>query len=123
MDHSLKRRKRARLGRVMRVRGQIRGTALKPRLSVYKSNSHIYAQLIDDDNQITIGGIGTLSKQNQKTEHNRKSSDAARHIGTEIAQIAKQKNILTVVFDRGRFKFHGTIAVLANAAREAGLQF
>jgi large subunit ribosomal protein L18 len=123
MDHSQKRRKRARSARVMRVRGQIRGTAQKPRLCVHKSNAHIYAQLIDDENRITIGGIGTLSKQNQKTAHNRKSKAAAKHIGTEIAQLAKKNNIVAVVFDRGRFKFHGTIAELANAAREAGLQF
>jgi large subunit ribosomal protein L18 len=123
MDHSQKRRNRARLARVMRVRGQIRGTRLKPRLSVYKSNCHIYAQLIDDENGTTIGGIGTLSKNNQKTAHNRKSKAAARHIGTEIAKLAKEQNITTVVFDRGRCKFHGTIAELANGAREAGLQF
>jgi len=123
MDHSLKRRQRARLARVMRVRSQIRGTAQRPRLSVHKSNAHIYAQLIDDDNRITLGAIGTMSKQNQNTANNRKSKAAAQHIGKEIAQIAKKQNIVAVVFDRGRYKFHGTIAALANAAREAGLQF
>ncbi len=123
MDHSQQRRNKARKARVMRVRKEIRGTAQKPRLSVYKSNAHIYAQLIDDESRTTISGIGTLSKQNQKTEHNRKSKAAARHLGTEIAQIAKKHNISTVVFDRGRYKFHGVIAELANAAREAGLQF
>jgi len=123
MDHSQKRRNKARKARVMRVRGQIRGTALKPRLSVYKSNAHIYVQLIDDENRRTLAGIGTLSKQNQKTENNRKSKAAARYIGTEIAQFAKKNNIAAVVFDRGRYKFHGMLAELANAAREAGLQF
>jgi large subunit ribosomal protein L18 len=123
MDHSQKRRQRARLARVMRVRGQIRGTAEKPRLSVHKSNAHIYAQLIDDVTGMTLAGIGTLSKENQKTAHHQKSKAAARHIGTQIAQIAKKKNIAHVVFDRGRYKFHGTVAELANAAREAGLQF
>ena len=123
MDHSQKRRNRARLARVMRVRGQIRGTAQKPRLSVYKSNSHIYAQLIDDENRITIAGIGTLSKKNQKTAYNHKSKTAARHIGTELAKFAKEKNITTVVFDRGRYKFHGTVAEIASGAREAGLKF
>jgi large subunit ribosomal protein L18 len=123
MDHSQKRRNRARLARVMRVRKQIRGTALKPRLSVHKSNAHIYAQLIDDENRITIGGIGTQSKANEKTAHKRKSKTAARHIGTQIAEMAKNKNIHTIIFDRGRYKFHGMIAELANAAREAGLQF
>jgi large subunit ribosomal protein L18 len=123
MDHSQKKRNRARKSRVMRVRNQIRGTAQKPRLSVYKSNMHLYAQLIDDENRITIGGIGTQSKSNQKTSHNKRSKEAARHIGSQIAQIAKQKNIVTAVFDRGRYKFHGIVAELANAAREAGLQF
>jgi large subunit ribosomal protein L18 len=123
MDHSQKRRQRARLARVMRVRGQIRGTAEKPRLSVHKSNAHIYAQLIDDVLGVTIAGFGTLSKENQKTVGNRKSKTAARHIGTKIAEIAKKKNIDHVVFDRGRYKFHGTVAELASAAREAGLQF
>lgn len=123
MDNSQKKRKRARFARVMRVRNQIHGTAIKPRLSVFKSNHHLYAQLIDDDSRVTIAGIGTMSKANAKTAHNKKSKTAARHIGTEIAGIAKQKNISTVVFDRGRYKFHGIIAELANAAREAGLQF
>lgn len=123
MDHSQTKRKRARLARVQRIRSQLHGTAQKPRLSVYKSNHHLYAQLIDDEKQITIGGVGTLSKQNQKTECNKKSKASARRIGTEIAQIAKEKNISTIIFDRGRYKFHGIIAELANAAREAGLQF
>ena len=123
MDNSQKRRIRARRARQMRVRGKIRGTALRPRLSVFKSNYHLYAQLIDDDNRITIAGIGTLSKSNQKTEHNKRSKAAARFIGSEIAQIAKKKNITTAVFDRGRYQFHGIIAELANAAREGGLQF
>ena len=123
MDHSLKRRRRARLARVMRVRGEIRGTAERPRLSVSKTNHHIYAQLIDDVNSITIAGIGTQSKANQGTAHNKKSKAAARHIGTEIGQIAKKRKIDAVIFDRGRYKYHGMIAELANAAREAGLQF
>lgn len=94
---------------------------MKPRLSVSKSNRNIYAQLIDDENRVTLGGIGTLSKAD-KTKAG-KSKESARMIGSQIAQIAKEKNIDTVVFDRGRFKFHGIIAELANAAREAGLQF
>jgi large subunit ribosomal protein L18 len=122
MDHSQKKRKRARKARVMRVRSQIRGTAEKPRLSVFKSNRHLYAQLIDDDKRVTIAGFGTLSKSNQKTDFNVRSKEAARHIGKEIAQIAKKNNILVAVFDRGRYQFHGVIAELANAAREAGLQ-
>jgi large subunit ribosomal protein L18 len=123
MDNSQKKRNRARIARVFRVRGQISGTAVKPRLSVFKSNQHLYAQLIDDENRLTIAGIGTMSKEYAKTAHNKKSKTAAHHIGTELANLAKKKNISTVVFDRGRYKFHGIIAELANAAREAGLQF
>ena len=123
MDHSLKRRQIARLARVRRVRGDIRGTAERPRLTVSKTNYHIYAQLIDDVNGITIGGIGTQSKANQGTAHNKKSKASARHIGTEIAKIANKNKIAAVIFDRGRYKYHGIIAELANAAREAGLQF
>ena len=123
MDHSLKRRRKARQSRTFRVRKAVRGTSVRPRLSVSKTNAHIYAQLIDDERGITLGGFGTLSKVSQGTANNRKSKDAARHIGTRIAEMAKQKNIDTVIFDRCRYKFHGIVAELANAAREAGLQF
>jgi large subunit ribosomal protein L18 len=123
MDHSLQRRLRARKSRVMRVRKEICGTAERPRLTVFKWNLHIYAQLIDDVNGVTIAGFGTMSKQNQKTKFNKKSKEAARHIGAEIAELAKKKKIVTAIFDRGRYKFHGIIAELAKAAREKGLQF
>ncbi|MDP1608814.1 MAG: 50S ribosomal protein L18 [Chlamydiales bacterium] len=123
MDNSLKRRKKARDSRVMRVRKTLRGNSEKPRLSVFKSNQHIYAQLIDDENGITLGGAGTLSKGNQGTSFARKSKEAARQIGVQIAEMAKRKQVTTVVFDRGRAKFHGLVAELAQAAREAGLQF
>lgn len=120
MDHTLKRRKRARWARVHRVRKSIRGTAEKPRLSVSKTSLHLYAQLIDDERGVTIGGYGTRSKASAVRK---KSKEAAKHIGMEIARIAKENKVATVVFDRGRYKFHGIIAELANAAREAGLQF
>jgi large subunit ribosomal protein L18 len=123
MDNSLKKRKRARWARICRVRNQIHGTADKPRLTVSKTNLHIYAQLIDDTQGITLGGFGTLSSEVQGTEFSKKSMQAAKHVGEKIAHLAKEKNIQTVVFDRGRYKFHGVIAQLANAAREAGLQF
>jgi large subunit ribosomal protein L18 len=123
MDNSKVRRLKARRNRVMRVRKKVRGTDQRPRLSVSKTNKHIYAQIIDDVNGITIAGIGTLSKENQNTEHNGKSKKAARHIGNQIAELAKQKNIEAVVFDRGRYKFHGVVAELAQGARESGLRF
>lgn len=122
MDNSLKRRVRARLARVRRVRKQLRGTQERPRLTVSKTNCHIYAQLVDDDRETTLAGYGTQSKS-FSLSNRVKSKEAARIVGAEIARIARQKNIDTVVFDRGRYKFHGIIAELANAAREAGLRF
>ncbi|MDE3045838.1 MAG: 50S ribosomal protein L18 [Verrucomicrobiota bacterium] len=123
MDNSQRRRKVARDSRVLRVRKNIRGTAEKPRLTVSKTNQHLYAQLVDDEKGITLAGIGTLSKPNQSGEFKRKSKESARRIGVQIAEFAKKLNINAVIFDRGRYKFHGVIAELANSAREAGLQF
>ena len=88
-----------------------------------KTNLHLYAQLIDDVKGITLAGVGTQSKENQNTEFSRKSKQAARHIGKRIAELAKKHNVESVIFDRGRYKYHGVIAELATAAREAGLQF
>lgn len=104
----------------MRVRKKLRGTEDKPRLTVSRTNRHIYAQLIDDEKAITLAGFGTMSKGSSLKE---RSKDAARIIGKEIARLAKEKNVHSVVFDRGRYKFHGIVAELANSAREAGLQF
>lgn len=123
MDNSKKRRHKARRMRIMRVRKKLEGTAEVPRLSVSKTNAHIYAQLIDDIKSITLAGVGTLSKENQETGHNRKSKAAARHLGMQIAKLAKEQNVERVIFDRGRYKFHGIVAELAAGAREAGLQF
>jgi large subunit ribosomal protein L18 len=123
MDNRLTKRKISRKRRTLRVRKKIRGSSLVPRFSVYKSNSHLYAQLIDDENGTTLAGVGTQSKKFQKTEFNKKSKLSAREIGKHLADVAKTKEIKRVIFDRGRFKFHGLIAELANAAREAGLQF
>ena len=120
MDKSKKNRNRARKSRVMRVRKSLHGSAERPRLSVSKTNCHIYAQLIDDDKSVTLAGFGTLSKG---ISEKRKSKESAREIGKHIAELAKKRNINSVIFDRGRYKFHGVIAELANGAREAGLQF
>lgn len=123
MDNSKTRRRVARHRREMRVRKSVRGNAEKPRLTVSKTNCHVYAQLIDDDKSLTLAGVGTLSKSNQKTANNKKSKQSAFEIGKQLAELAKKQNINTVVFDRGRYKFHGVIAELAKGAREAGLQF
>jgi large subunit ribosomal protein L18 len=120
MDKSKKNRKKARINRVFRVRKKLHGSADRPRLSVSKTNCHIYAQLIDDDNSVTLAGFGTLSKTSAVK---RKSKETAREIGKQIAELAMKRNINSVIFDRGRYKFHGIVAELANGAREAGLQF
>ena len=107
--HREKRRKR--------VRRKIAGTAQRPRLSVYRSNVHIYAQLIDDDAQATLAAAD--SREVGEAE-NRK--DAARKVGELIASKASGAGIETVVFDRGGNKYHGRIAALAEGAREGGLR-
>jgi large subunit ribosomal protein L18 len=122
MINDLKKRDARRFRRMHRVRKDVRGTAEKPRLSVFKSNKHICVQLIDDDKGITIASAGTISKE-FKGKKLGKCKDAARQIGAKIAEAAKQKDILTVVFDRGFNKYHGLLAEVANAARETGLQF
>jgi large subunit ribosomal protein L18 len=123
MDSRLIKRNVTRKRRVLRVRKRLRGTAEKPRLAVYKSNANIYVQLIDDENHMTIAGIGTMSKKLKDEKLSRKSKESAIRLGEHIAAVAKEKNIVKVVFDRGRFKYHGIIALLAETARKAGLQF
>jgi large subunit ribosomal protein L18 len=123
MINELNKRDVRRRRRMLRVRRHVRGTADKPRLTVFKSNKHIFAQLIDDDKGITIASAGTIMKQLRDKKVGKRSKDAARQVGTMIAEAAKQKNILNVVFDRGFNKYHGLLAEVANAARETGLQF
>lgn len=109
--------------RALRVRKQICGTALKPRLCVVKSNKHIEAQLIDDEQGVTLASCSTKQKQYRSTEHNRKNKETAKVLGQALAQDAVQKNIKEIVFDRGSHKYHGILAEFANAARSAGLVF
>ncbi len=110
--------------RVWRVRKQVKKNSSLPRFSVYKSNQHLFAQIIDDENGVTLAGVGTMSKDlRTKGKMLKKSKSAAKEVGAKIAELAKEKNIEKVVFDRGRYKFHGLIAELAGAAREAGLKF
>ena len=114
---------RLRKKRAIRVRKHLHGNSIKPRLSVIKSNKHLQVQLIDDDAGITLGAIATYAKELRGTEFGKKNKATGRKLGELIAQIAKEKNIKEVVFDRGPFKYHGILAELANAAREGGLQF
>ena len=113
-------RKATRKRRHLRVRRKISGTAECPRLCVYRSNSNLYAQIIDDVAGNTIVSASTLDKD-IKTKHANK--EAAKEVGTLIAKKAIEKNIKTVVFDRGGYIYHGVVKELAEAAREAGLEF
>jgi len=122
MESSLLKRNAQREKRKLRVRKFVRGVAEKPRLSVFRSNRHICAQLIDDELHKTLASAGTIQKEFQGAL-GKKSKESAREVGKKIAELARSKDIQTVVFDRGRYKYHGIIAELANAAREAGLKF
>lgn len=100
----------------------VQGTAERPRLSVFRSARHIYAQLIDDERGVTLAAASTMSKDVRSSSSNGGNRDAAKLIGTRIAELAKAKDIRQVAFDRNGFRFHGRIKALADAAREAGLE-
>jgi len=114
---------KARLRRHLRVRKKINGTAERPRLSVFRSSKHIYAQLIDDEKGITLASASTLDKELRDKIGNGGSVEAARQVGELIARRAKEKGVAKVVFDRGGYLYHGRIQALADAAREGGLEF
>ena len=109
-----------RLRRHARVRRKISGTAECPRLCVFRSNNNIYVQVIDDVKGTTLAQASTLDKE-VKTKHANK--EAAKEVGALIAKRALEKNIETVVFDRGGYIYHGVVKELADAAREGGLNF
>ena len=113
-------RKAERERRHVRVRRKVSGTAECPRLCVYRSNSNVYAQIIDDVKGITLVSASTLDKE-VKTKHSNK--EAAKEVGALVAKRAIEKNIKTVVYDRGGYIYHGVVKELAEAAREAGLEF
>jgi large subunit ribosomal protein L18 len=115
-------RRESRLRRHRRVRKKVHGTAERPRLAVFRSNKHIVAQLIDDDSGRTLAAAST-TEADQRAAGAGGSVDAASRIGQLIAERAKAAGIDRVVFDRGGFIYHGRIAALAAAARDAGLEF
>ncbi|OGD82901.1 50S ribosomal protein L18 [Candidatus Curtissbacteria bacterium RIFCSPLOWO2_01_FULL_39_62] len=118
-------KKDRRTTRHMKVRKRVFGTKDKPRLSVFRSNKNIYAQLIDDHQASTLVGISTVKMKDMKDNDPQKSKkfDQAKKVGDEIAKIAIKKKIKKVVFDRGGFKYHGRIKALAEAAKKGGLNF
>lgn len=123
MESRLKKRNGQRARRLLRVRSHVRGNAQRPRMSVHKSNKHLSVQVIDDEAAVTLFSMSTLTEEMKSLQMGKKSKEAAKQLGIKIAELAKKNQISTVVFDRGRHKFHGLLAELANSAREAGLQF
>ena len=113
-------RKEQRVRRHARVRTKISGTAERPRLCVYRSNNNLYVQVIYDVKATTLVSASTLDKE-IKTKHSNK--EAAKELGALIAKRALEKDIKTVVFDRGGYIYHGVVKELAEAAREGGLEF
>lgn len=116
-------KKVARLKRQVRVRKKIRGTSERPRLNVFKSARHIYAQLIDDTNGSTLLAVSTVTDEVSAGLKYTGNVEAARLVGATIAKKALDKEIKAVVFDRNGFLYHGRIKALAEAARENGLSF
>ena len=120
---SKKSRSEVRIKKHNRMRNRFSGTAERPRLSVFRSNNHMYAQIIDDTVGNTLVSASTLEKDVKAELKKTNNVEAAAYLGTVIAKRALEKGIKTVVFDRGGFIYQGKVAALADAAREAGLNF
>jgi large subunit ribosomal protein L18 len=111
---------KSRMKKRVRIRKKVFGTAERPRLSVFRSSAHIYAQIVDDTVGRTLAAVSTRTLEGIKSSS---SKDAAIAVGKEIAKLAKEKKIENIVFDRGGYLYHGRIKALADAAREAGIKF
>ena len=116
-------RSKVRAKKHLRLRNRFSGTAERPRLAVFRSNNHMYAQIIDDTVGHTLVAASTLEKEIKAELEKTNNVDAAAYLGTVIAKRAIEKGIKEVVFDRGGFIYQGKIKALAEAAREAGLEF
>jgi len=116
-------RSKVRVKKHMRIRNRFSGTSQRPRLAVFRSNNHMYAQIIDDTVGNTLVSASTLQKDVKAELEKTNNVDAAAYLGKVIAERAKSKGITSVVFDRGGFIYQGKIKALADAAREAGLEF
>ena len=116
-------RQEARLKRRKRIRKKISGSPERPRLSVFRSSKHIYAQVIDDLKGVTLVTASTLSPELRQQEKVKGKIEDAKRVGKLIAQMTKARGITKVVFDRNGFMYHGRVRALAAAAREAGLEF
>ena len=118
-----KSRKDVRVKKHMRIRNRFSGTAERPRLAVFRSNNHMYAQIIDDTVGNTLVSASTLESAVKQELTKTNNVDAAAYLGTVIGKRAVEKGITKVVFDRGGYIYQGKVAALADAAREAGLEF
>jgi large subunit ribosomal protein L18 len=116
-------REEARLKRHRRVRKFVHGSPEKPRLNVYRSTSEIYAQVIDDESMNTIAAASSIDHELRETLKGLKKTEQAKLVGKLVAERAKDKGVSKVVFDRGGYQFMGRVKALADAAREAGLEF
>lgn len=105
------------------LRGNLKGTLDRPRLSVYRSNENIYAQIIDDTTSTTLISCSTLDREIKLEINNGRTCDASKLMGQKIAKLSLKQNIKKIVFDRGPYLYHGRIKALAKGAREGGLQF
>ncbi len=118
-----KTRTAARLRRHARVRRKVSGTDERPRLNVFRSSTHIYAQIIDDREGHTLVAASDLDKSLQSELEGKSKTERAKAVGRAIAERARDRDVKSVVFDRGGYQFHGRVKALAGAARESGLGF
>ncbi|MFQ3536614.1 MAG: 50S ribosomal protein L18 [Aggregatilineales bacterium] len=123
MADRAKEKRQARLSRHLRVRKKVKGTPERPRLVVYRSLEHIYAQVIDDTIGHTLVSASTIDSEVRKLLDGKKKTEEAQIVGRVVAERARNAGIQKVVFDRGGRKYHGRVKALADAAREAGLEF
>ena len=118
-----KRKREARKRRQRRIRARIQGNAARPRLNVFRSTNHIYAQLIDDNAGVTLASASTLDQTLREATAALKKAEAARLVGQALGERALAAGLQEAVFDRGGYRYHGRVAALAEGARNAGLKF
>lgn len=118
-----KKKYQARKRRQRRVRAKLHGTAERPRLNIFRSNENIFAQIINDDEGLTLASASTIDTEVAPQVQDKTKSESAKVVGQVLAGRAKKAGVETVIFDRGGFQYHGRVAALAEGAREAGLKF
>ncbi len=118
-----KKKYQARKRRQRRVRAKVHGTAERPRLNIFRSNENIFAQIINDDEGLTLASASTIDTEVAPQVQDKSKSESAKVVGQVLADRAKKAGVENVIFDRGGFQYHGRVAALAEGAREAGLKF